>query len=82
MTVGTDVELAFKIETSDETEYEGDATSGTFHFEQWEGAPGEDGVVIPDNEGSFGGFFTVTLDDGAEFSASFTANCGENDMGD
>jgi hypothetical protein len=79
-TIGTDVEVAEKVETADATEYENAATAGAVDIELFSGTPGGDGM-IPDNEGGYGGWFDATLDDGGVLSGSFSALCGANDVG-
>lgn len=79
-TAGDDIQFEVKIETADGTEYENAATGGSVEIGLVTGTP--DGMgMIPDNEGAVGGYVNVTLDDGNVLQASFTANCGANDVG-
>jgi hypothetical protein len=59
--------------------YEGSAVSGTVKVELFEGTPGADGKIIPDNTGRVG----LTLDttfDGGTLRGSFTLACAENEI--
>lgn len=56
------------------------AASGKFYLEEYTGEVGEDGLTIANETGTFGGYLEATLESGATFKLSFTANCGENDL--
>lgn len=77
----SDIAIDLKLETEDGLETEDSAVSGTFELEQLSGTPGADGI-IPDGEGTFAGYLDVELASGETLSVSFTAKCGENDLGD
>ncbi len=77
----SDIAIDLKLETEDGTETEDSAVSGTFELKQLSGAPDADGI-IPDGEGTFAGYLDVELASGEKLTVSFTAKCGENDLGD
>ena len=54
--------------------YEEIATGGTVEIRELSGMVGEDGLVIPANEGNVGAFIELELPDG-EVAISFTAPC-------
>jgi hypothetical protein len=59
--------------------YEGTATSGTVKVELFDGTPGADGKVIPDNTGKVGLTFDTAFD-GGTLRGSFTLHCAENEI--
>lgn len=77
----TDINVHVKLETEDGVETEEDAVSGTFSLEELSGTADDDGI-IPDGEGKFAGYLDVELASGSKLTISFTAKCGENDIGD
>jgi hypothetical protein len=76
----SDMLVAMKIETEDGAEIEDEAESGSFTLEELSGTPDDDGI-IPDGEGKFGGHLDVEMKGGGSLQISFTARCGENDLG-
>jgi hypothetical protein len=61
-----------------QVEFEEKATGGTLVIEELSGGTG--GLVIPDDTGNFGAFFSLDFADGTSLTGSFTAPCGENDV--
>lgn len=69
------VELGWEWEDgNDLIAYGETATAGSFELRELSGTPGADGLVIPANEGEFGGFLQLELPDGS-VAVSFTATC-------
>jgi hypothetical protein len=61
-------------------EYEDAAIGGSATLHELDGEVGDDGLTIPDEEGTFGLFVDVELESGGAFKGSLTVNCGENDL--
>ena len=59
--------------------YEGSAVSGTVKVELFEGTPGADGKIIPDNTGRVGLSFDVAFEKGS-LKGSLTLACAENEI--
>ena len=74
------VEIQLSLDDGNETEIVDVAKSGKFYLEEYTGEVGEDGLTIPDESGTFGGYLEVTLESGSTLKVSFTANCAENDL--
>jgi hypothetical protein len=74
------VEIQLTLDDGNETEIADVAKSGKFYLEEYTGELGEDGLTIPDESGTFGGYLEATLESGSVLELSFTANCGENDL--
>ena len=60
------------------TLYEKAAHDGTFTLGEFTGTPDSSGLVIPENTGTVGGFFTASWGGAEEVSVSFTAKCTTN----
>ncbi|MBP7684801.1 MAG: hypothetical protein KBB95_23005 [Deltaproteobacteria bacterium] len=85
---GDAAQLPNRIMAALEWEYEEDgqevergaaAASGTFTRGAIVGTP-DVGVVVPDGEGSVGGYLHMVSGDGDVLDVSFTALCGDNDL--
>ncbi len=74
------VEIQLSLDDGNETEIVDAAKSGKFYLEEYTGEVGEDGLTIPDESGTFGGYLEATLESGSTLKISFTANCAENDL--
>ncbi|MFV8755231.1 hypothetical protein ACNOYE_32175 [Nannocystaceae bacterium ST9] len=71
------VEVQWEWEAGDEfVAFEAVAIAGSLELREMSGMVGADGLVIPADEGSFGGFATIELPEG-ELAVSFTAPCVE-----
>ncbi len=60
--------------------YEEAAQSGKVIVELFGGEVGDNGLTIPDNEGTFGVFADLTWSETEHLTISLTANCGKNDI--
>lgn len=68
-------------EAGNEVEVDAPGETGSFSFERLDGTPAEsNGLVVPDEEGSVGGYIEMSWDNGDEIAISFTTLCGENDL--
>jgi hypothetical protein len=56
------------------------AQKGQFNLELYSGEPGEDGLIVPEGEGSFGGTLDAHWSEQERLQASFTAPCTENEL--
>lgn len=56
------------------------AQTGHFELELYSGEPGEDGLMIPAGEGSFGGTLDASWSEQERLQASVTAVCTENEL--
>lgn len=82
---GTTLQAAIEWEwEEDGSEHERGAESedggGSFMRGMVTGSPGADGVVIPDGEGTFGGYLHLTWASGDHLDVSFSVGCGSNDL--
>jgi hypothetical protein len=74
------LEWEWHLAVDGEEMFEAAAESGTFALGQLTGTPGPDGLVIPEGEGSVGGFARATWVGGEELLISVTAPCTESDV--
>ena len=56
------------------------AQTGAFELEMYSGEPGEDGLMIPEGEGSFGGYLSAKWSEQEHLEVSMTAPCTENEL--
>lgn len=59
---------------------ESSAQTGAFELELYSGEPGEDGLMIPEGEGSIGGTLDAQWSEQERLQVSFTALCTENEL--
>ncbi len=72
------LELEWHLAADDSDLFESAASDGTFQLGEFTGTPGEGGVVIPDNEGSVGGFADVVWGVDETLKISVSAPCAAN----
>jgi hypothetical protein len=77
--VVVEMEWGWEDPTTGFVSYEGSAVSGTVKVELFEGTPGADGKIIPDNTGRVGLSFDVAFEQGS-LKGSLTLACGENEI--
>ncbi|UJR82567.1 hypothetical protein [Sandaracinus amylolyticus] len=67
-------------EDGSEREHVSLSGTGTFVRGVVTGTPGGDGVVVPDGQGTFGGYLHLESAGGESLDVSFTVPCGDNDL--
>ncbi|HYO96884.1 MAG TPA: hypothetical protein VER33_20375 [Polyangiaceae bacterium] len=56
------------------------AQTGAFELKMYSGQPGEDGLMIPEGDGSFGGYLSAKWSEQEYLEVSMTAPCTENEL--
>lgn len=79
-TAEANVAIAVDEDGPNAANYEDVGSGGSVTLEALTGEVGDDGLTIPDEEGTFALFVDIELESGGALQGSLTVNCGENDL--